>query len=85
VSVFTLNGSENMANNVSDTGSFVPLHVLLSHTNGHTIHVVIFHQRGEITYWWHGHLVLSSDNLYSAIANSTFVTREGSYSRYVII
>jgi len=60
--------------------SSVVTHCILRHRAGHVIHLVVFYQRGDERYLWHGSLP-DVQHVGVTIASIQFGMHEGAYSR----
>ena len=59
----------------------IDTHCIFRHSSGHLIHLVIFHERGNEQFLWHGSLP-NAQHLDLTLASTKFGMHEGAYNRW---
>jgi hypothetical protein len=80
-SIATYNQTVSFLSATTNSSASIPVRVLFYHTNGHAVHLVVFHQRGDDEYLWHGQMTLMNDSQMAAAMSESFGLHAGAYDR----
>lgn len=80
-SIATFNQTVSFLSTTMNSSVSIPVRVVFSHKNGHVVQLVVFYQRGEDEYLWHGQMMPVTDNQTAAALHESFGLHAGAYDR----